>query len=66
MEGPNQFKMIGFKPTCPHGYIDCVWDPAYIKATYPSWYLKLYGDTEPKDNHCEQCPNGERYDDEDK
>jgi hypothetical protein len=66
MEGPNQFKTVSYKPTCPHGYTDCVWDPAYIHATYPNWYKKLCGDTLPKENPCEQCPNGERYDDEDK
>lgn len=66
MEGPNQFKTVSYKPTCPHGYTDCVWDTAYIHATYPNWYKKLCGDTLPEENPCGQCPNGERYDDEDK
>jgi hypothetical protein len=64
--GPNQFKDVYYKPTCPHGYTDCIWDPAYIYATYPNWYKKLWGDTLPEENPCDQCPNGERYDDEDK
>jgi methylenetetrahydrofolate dehydrogenase (NADP+)/methenyltetrahydrofolate cyclohydrolase len=66
MEGPNQFKTVSYTPTCVHGYADCVFDPAYIKATYPSWYIDLYGDTEPNENSCANCENGERYDDEDK
>ena len=65
-EGPNQFKQVYYKSTCPHGYTDCVMDPAYIKATYPSWYNKLYGDIKPEEVVCENCANGERYDDEDK
>ena len=66
MEGQNQFKTVKYKNTCPHGYTDCVWDPAYIYATYPIWYKKLYGDALPVEVACESCPNGERYDDEDK
>lgn len=65
-EGPNQFKTIYYKPTCPHGCIDCVWDPMYIYSTYPGWYKKLYGEADPKNVVCEDCPHGERYDDEDK
>lgn len=65
-EGPNQFKTVKYRPTCVHGCIDCVWDPAYIYATYPSWYKKLYGDARPGDIVCENCKTGERYDDEDK
>lgn len=66
MEGPNQFKSVKYNPTCPHGYTDCVWDPAYIYATYPNWYKKLKGDALPTEVACEACLNGERYDDEDK
>lgn len=70
-EGPDQFKTIYYKPTCPHGYEDCIHDPAYIKATYPKWYSELFGDTEPVDVACSTgaegyCKKGERYDDEDK
>ena len=64
--GPNQFQTIMYKPTCPHGYDDCVWDPAYIYATYPGWYSRLYGDVPPEEVCCENCTKGERYDDEDK
>ena len=65
-EGPNQFKTIKYLPTCPHGCVDCIFDPAYIKATYPSWYKDLYGEALPDAVHCENCLSGERYDDEDK
>jgi hypothetical protein len=50
-----------YTPTCPHGYEDCVYDPAYIKKHYPEWYEDLGCPTT-----CENCPAGERYDDEDK
>lgn len=70
-EGPDQFKTIYYEPTCPHGYEDCIHDPAYIKATYPKWYSELFGDAEPADVACSTgpegyCKKGERYDDEDK
>lgn len=65
-EGSNQFKTIKYRPTCVHGCTDCIWDPAYIYATYPNWYKRLYGDTKPAEVACENCANGERYDDEDK
>ena len=50
-----------YMPTCPHGCEDCVYDPAYIKTHYPEWYESLGRPTT-----CENCPNGERYDNEDK
>lgn len=50
-----------YTPTCPHGCEDCVYDPAYIKAHHPEWYESLGCPTT-----CENCPAGERYDDEDK
>ncbi len=65
-EGPNPFKIIYYKPTCPHGCIDCIYDPMYIYFTYPKWYKKLYGEADPKTVICENCAHGERYDDEDK
>lgn len=65
-EGPNQFKTVKYRPTCVHGHTDCIWDPAYIYATYPDWYKRLYGETKPVEVACEKCANGERYDDEDK
>lgn len=70
MQGPNQFKTVKYRPTCHCGYPDCIWDPAYILATYPEWYTRLHGkDTNPEDVSCEKqgfCKDGERYDDEDK
>ena len=65
-EGPNRFKPVYYKPTCPHGYEDCVFDPAYIYATYPKWYEELYGNKKPAEVVCDNCKDGERYDDEDK
>ena len=50
-----------YTPTCPHGYEDCVYDPAYIKTNCPEWYESLGCPTT-----CDNCPAGERYDDEDK
>ena len=34
---------MAYKPTCPRGYTDCVYDPAYIKYHHPEWYEELYG-----------------------
>lgn len=65
-EGPSQFETVKYRPTCVHGCTDCIWDPAYIYATYPNWYKKLYGETKPAEVACENCADGERYDDEDK
>ena len=66
MECENQFKIAIYTPCCKHGYDDCVYDPAYIHATYPEWYKKLYGNKLPDEISCEHCENGERWDDEDK
>lgn len=66
MEGENQFKKVNYKPCCKHGYDDCIYDPAYIHATYPEWYKKLYEDKLPTEVTCNHCENGERWDNEDK
>lgn len=71
MEGPNRFKEAKYTPTCPHGYDDCIYDPAYIKASSPEWYVTLYGDKAPEEvardaGSCGRCIDGEFYDDEDK
>lgn len=57
-----------YEPTCPQGFDDCVYDPAYIKHYCPDWYKDLYDDLTPEEAsrlHCniddEYC-----YDDEDK
>jgi hypothetical protein len=39
----------GYTPTCPRGYDDCVWDPAYIKSNCPEWYATLYGNMTPEE-----------------
>lgn len=46
---PRQSFFQYYKPVCPRGYIDCVWDPGYIHFHYPDWYKKLYGDLAPKE-----------------
>lgn len=71
MEGADRFKRVEYKPTCRHGCDDCIYDPAYIKATYPDWYVELYGEKTPEEaalekNGCVLCYCGERYDDKDK
>ena len=67
-------KKLYYTPTCPRGYGDCIYDPAYIKATNPDWYRELYGDV-PVSEAVKECikrveedPNEEEYcyDDEDK
>ena len=69
-EGPDQFKTVKYKPTCKFGEVDCIYDPAYIRATYPGWYAKLYGDKTPEEaakEGCNSCTEQYyRYDDEDK
>lgn len=64
MEGPNKFKTVEYIPTCRYGYIDCICDRAYIKATYPEWYEELAN--RPGPDSCDLCEDGDYYDDEDK
>lgn len=72
MEGPNRFKDVYYRPTCKCGYDDCIYDPAYIYATYPEWYKSLCGGKAPEDatkfveSCCFNCTDGDLYDDEDK
>ena len=71
---PRQSLFMDYVPTCPRGYLDCIYDPAYIHFHYPVWYKELYGDKTPEEA-AEKCrqkvledPNEENYcyDDEDK
>ena len=66
-----------YNPVCPRGYMDCVYDPAYIKHCYPDWYKSLYGDLSPEEaihdpggcvERMENDPDEKYgcYDDEDK
>lgn len=72
MEGPNQFDWVYYKPTCKFGWDNCIHDPAYIKATYPEWYERLYGGLSPEaaakcEGGCTACTEDNcYYDDEDK
>lgn len=50
-----------YKPMCPYGYADCIYDCNYIKTLYPDWYIELGSPTE-----CDDCKDGSMYDDEDK
>jgi hypothetical protein len=75
---PKSSRFIPYVPICPRGFVDCVWDPAYILYTDPDWYKELYGDKTPLealwvDGGCmekiEKDPKMEKYycyDDEDK
>lgn len=57
-----------YKPTCPQGFSDCIYDPAYIKCYHPKFYEKLYGELTPEEASKESCSadNEYCYDDEDK
>lgn len=50
-------------PSCEFGCLDCVNDPAYIKAKYPSWYKELLKDDRFS---CDSCKDTSEYDNEDK
>jgi hypothetical protein len=71
---PQRSFFMNYAPVCPRGYLDCVYDPAYIHFHYPDWYKELYGDKTPEEA-AEKCrqkmledPDEENYcyDDEDK
>ena len=71
---PKLSFFMDYIPVCPRGYLDCVYDPAYIHFHYPDWYKELYGDKIPEEA-AEKCrqrmledPDEENYcyDDEDK
>jgi hypothetical protein len=71
---PKLSFFMNYAPVCPRGYLDCVYDPAYIHFHYPDWYKELYGDKTPEEA-AEKCrqkmledPDEENYcyDDEDK
>lgn len=51
--------------SCKFGLTDCICDPLYIKHHYPDWFKKLYPDGDIT-NACEDCEDGDGYDDEDK
>lgn len=46
---PKRSHFATYIPVCPRGYIDCVYDPAYIKDSAPNWYKDLYGDVSPEE-----------------
>ena len=54
-----------YKPTCPRGYTDCVYDPAYIKSVDAEWYKELYGDKTPEEA-AEDCRKKVKADPEEK
>ena len=65
---PSRSLFQEYIPTCPQGYSDCIYDPAYIKCYDPDWYKELYGDLTPEEAMLQRCnPEDEYcYDDEDK
>lgn len=57
----------GYIPTCPMGYDDCIYDPAYVKQHHPEWYEHEYGDISPEEASSRYCSNNcDEYDWEDK
>ena len=71
---PKFSKFMAYIPVCPAGYIDCVYDPAYIKYYNPEWYNEMWGDKTPEEVVVNSCKDLEfiegiycdHYDDEDK
>lgn len=74
---PHKSLFMEYQPVCPRGYVDCVYDPAYIKHHHPEWYKELYGNMTPEDaahkkgecyDKVKKDPDEEYwcYDDEDK
>ena len=55
-----------YTPTCPAGYTDCIYDPAYIRYHYPDWWEEL--GMPMKCSHTDKIEEGycRDYDDEDK
>lgn len=67
---PKHSNYQPYKPVCPFGYIDCIYDPAYCLWSDSSYYKELYGDIAPEEAIkiccCCECRDGNCYDDEDK
>lgn len=72
---PTRSLFQAYIPTCPRGYVDCVNDPAYLKAFDSEYYHDLYGDLTPEQASMKSCQERVRkdpdeeyycYDDEDK
>lgn len=59
---PTQSLYQAYIPTCPRGYKDCIYDPAYIKHHYPWWYKELYGDITPRQASEQSCTKKVRED----
>ena len=51
---PKTSKFMAYIPTCPRGYKDCVYDPAYIKLYHPQFYKDEYGNKTPYEA-AEEC-----------
>lgn len=64
---PRRSFFSEYKPLCPQGFSDCVFDPAYIYCYHRDWYKKLYVDRSPEEVVKTECDiYGSCYDDEDK
>jgi len=59
---PTRSLYQDYVPTCPRGYVSCVYDPAYIKCNHPEWYKKLYGDLNPEEASEQSCAKKVRED----
>ena len=71
---PQHSHFAAYIPTCPRGYTDCIYDPAYIYHYSNEWYHELYGDKTPEEaaktclEKMQEDPDEEYscYDNEDK
>lgn len=59
---PTDSLYQAYIPTCPRGYMNCVYDPAYIKYNCPDWYKELYGDMTPEQASEQSCAEKVRED----
>lgn len=76
----NSKASLGYIPSCPLGYSDCVHDPSYVKyidlISDSSDYLRIFGDLTVEEASYRYCKcslhksekgfSCEKYDDEDK
>ena len=46
---PKESYYSTYNPVCPRGYMECVYDPAYIQFYHSDWYKELYGDLTPEE-----------------
>ena len=55
---PKRSQFTWYKSACHLGFIECIYDPGYTKATNPKLYEKLYGNVDPEvaeKSACKTC-----------